>query len=317
MDWNDVFFDPLQRFFAAVMEYLPLIVGVLVLLLLAWIISKVLRTLTRKLVRASGIDRRMGKGGDVRDKSQYPVANGAGTAVYWIVWVLFILAILQVLGVEGVFSSITVFFAKVFAAIPNILAAIIVLVAFYFLAVYAGRLVTRLLVKLKFNEAPVKMGLTPQPVEGAGSPAGIVGYIVMVFIMLFGIIMAADLLGFTMLNNLISSLTEFLAMVLLGVIIIGIGIFVANLVARILGAGGRSPAMITFIRLAIIILSVGIGLRAMGFANDIILLIFGLMLGATAVAAAIAFGFGGRKVAGKLLERWTKTGVPDIDKEEK
>jgi len=46
----------------------------------------------------------------------------------------------------------------------------------------------------------------------------------------------------------------------------------------------------------------------MGFANDLILLGFGLALGAAAIAAAIAFGLGGREVAGELLARWTKTG---------
>jgi F0F1-type ATP synthase membrane subunit c/vacuolar-type H+-ATPase subunit K len=46
----------------------------------------------------------------------------------------------------------------------------------------------------------------------------------------------------------------------------------------------------------------------MGFANDLILLGFGLAMGAAAIAAAIAFGLGGRKVAGELLARWTKTG---------
>jgi len=31
-------------------------------------------------------------------------------------------------------------------------------------------------------------------------------------------------------------------------------------------------------------------------------------MGAAAIAAAIAFGMGGREVAGELLARWTKTG---------
>jgi F0F1-type ATP synthase membrane subunit c/vacuolar-type H+-ATPase subunit K len=55
-------------------------------------------------------------------------------------------------------------------------------------------------------------------------------------------------------------------------------------------------------------LSVLLGIRAMGFANDLILLGFGLALGAAAIAAAIAFGMGGREVAGELLARWTRTG---------
>ena len=47
-------------------------------------------------------------------------------------------------------------------------------------------------------------------------------------------------------------------------------------------------------------------LRQMGLANEIIALAFGLILGAVAVAAAIAFGTGGRDVAKHKLEEWLK-----------
>ena len=315
MNWNwSVLLDPFQNFFAVLIGYLPRVVGVLILLLVAWILAKVLRSGIRKLVRASRIDQKLGKGGNVKGKNQYPVAEGAGTAVYWIVWILFILAIVEVLGVPGVLTSIAVLFEKIFAAIPNILAAVIVLAIFYFVGRLVSNLVTKFLTKIRFNELPVKLGLTKQPTEGASSPSSLVGYIVLVFIMLFAVMMAADLLHFETVNQLISNFTEFLGLVILGVIVIGVGIFVANLVANILRTGGRSQTMISFVRVFIIVLSVAIGLRAMGFANDIILLVFGLMLGAIALVAAIAFGLGGRKVAGELLERWTKSSSSNRDK---
>ena len=135
-----------------------------------------------------------------------------------------------------------------------------------------------------------------------------VGYTIMVFMMLFGIIMAADLLGFTAVRELIAVLTQFLGLVILGVVIIGIGILIANFVANILRAAGRSESMIFLVKISIIVLSVVLGIRAMGFADDLILLGFGLALGAAALAAAIAFGLGGREVAGAFLARWTKTG---------
>ena len=46
------------------------------------------------------------------------------------------------------------------------------------------------------------------------------------------------------------------------------------------------------------------GLRAMGIADDIVNLAFGLTLGAIAVAVALAFGLGGRAAAGKQMEYW-------------
>ncbi len=307
MDWGAVI-DSFQGFFSTLIGFLPTLIVVLVLLLVAWILAKVLRTGTRKLVRATGIDKRLGKGGDPADPSQFPVAQGTGTAVFWIVWVLFILAILQVLGVQGLFDSIVVAFQKIFAAVPNIIAAVLVLGIFYFVGRLLARLVTSALTSIHFDELPVKLGLTKEAPKGAGSASSVVGYILMVFIMLFAIVMAADLLDFAAVNDLIAVLIQFLGLVLLGAIIIGIGILVANFVANILRSAGRAEPMISLARIAIILLSVLLGIRAMGFANDIVLLGFGLALGAAAIAAAIAFGLGGRQVAGELLARWTKTG---------
>ena len=45
----------------------------------------------------------------------------------------------------------------------------------------------------------------------------------------------------------------------------------------------------------------------MGLANEIITLAFGLLLGTVAVAAALAFGFGARDVAGRIVDEWTKS----------
>lgn len=307
MDWSSVL-QSFQHFFGTLIGFLPIIVGVLVLLFIAWILAKVLRAGTRRLLRASGIDKRLGKGRDPGDESQYPVAHGTGTAVFWTVWVLFILAILEVLGVEGLFDSIVVIFQKIFAAIPNIIGALIVLAIFYLVGRLVVTLATKFLTSIHFDELPIKLGLAKTPAEGPSSPSNVVGYIIMLFIMLFALMMAADLLGFAIVNELIAVLTHFLGLVLLGVVIIGVGAFIANFVANILRAGGRSEPMIAFLRISIIVLSVILGIRAMGFADDLILLGFGLVLGAAAIAAAIAFGLGGRKVAGELLARWTKTG---------
>ena len=307
MNWGGII-EPFQQFFSTLIDFLPTLIVVLVLLLLAWILARVLRTGTRKLLRATTIDKRLGKGEGPWDPSQYPVAHGTGTAVFWIVWVLFILAILQVLGVQGLFDSIVVAFQKIFAAVPNIIAAVLVLAIFYFIGTFLAKLVTKALNGIHFDELPVKLGLAKKAPTGAGSASNVVGYIVMVFIMLFAIIMAADLLGFAAVNEMIAVLTQFLGLVLLGAVVIGIGILVANFLANILRSGGRSEALVSLVRISIIVLSVLLGIRAMGFANDLILLGFGLALGAAAIAAAIAFGLGGRQVAGELLARWTKTG---------
>jgi len=45
-------------------------------------------------------------------------------------------------------------------------------------------------------------------------------------------------------------------------------------------------------------------LRQMGLAEDIVNLAFGLVLGAIALATAVAFGLGARDAAGRQVEQW-------------
>ncbi|MEZ0471720.1 hypothetical protein [Luteimonas salinilitoris] len=59
-------------------------------------------------------------------------------------------------------------------------------------------------------------------------------------------------------------------------------------------------------RIAILGLVLAMGLRAMGIADDIVNLAFGLVLGAVAVAIALAFGLGGREAAGEVTRRWAQ-----------
>jgi hypothetical protein len=41
-----------------------------------------------------------------------------------------------------------------------------------------------------------------------------------------------------------------------------------------------------------------------------VMMAFGLILGAAAIATAIAFGLGGRDAAARILERWADLGPP-------
>ena len=44
--------------------------------------------------------------------------------------------------------------------------------------------------------------------------------------------------------------------------------------------------------------------------DQIVMMAFGLILGAAAVATALAFGLGGRDAASRILERWAENAPP-------
>jgi hypothetical protein len=111
---------------------------------------------------------------------------------------------------------------------------------------------------------------------------------------------------FDALAGIVSQFTLFAGDVLLGVVILAIGLYLAGLAAEAIQSSGTNQAALlsTVARAAIIILAAAMALRQAGLAEDIINLAFGLVLGAAAVAAALAFGLGGRELAGQQLGKW-------------
>jgi uncharacterized membrane protein YedE/YeeE len=82
-------------------------------------------------------------------------------------------------------------------------------------------------------------------------------------------------------------------------------LYLANLAEETIRSSGvrNSSILATFARYAILLLALTMALRQMGVAEDIITLAFGLLLGSVAVAAAIAFGWGGRELAQRQLQQ--------------
>jgi len=135
-----------------------------------------------------------------------------------------------------------------------------------------------------------------------------VRYAIMVAVVLIGILAAAQLLRFESFTVLMGGLITFLAQVLWGTIVIGVGIFLALLVGRAIRVSSRPSASVLAMmaQVAIMVFAVAMGLRAMGFANQVVIIGFGAIVGAVAVAFAIAFGLGGRDTAGRELDSWIK-----------
>jgi predicted permease len=109
-------------------------------------------------------------------------------------------------------------------------------------------------------------------------------------------------------SEFVSRMIAFGGQVLVGVAIIAVGLWLSQLAYRAMQrAGSGWPAALAgVVRFAIVGIVVAMGLRAMGLADDIVNLAFGLTLGSIAVAFALSFGLGGRDAAGRQMEHWFK-----------
>jgi hypothetical protein len=428
---------PLGGFLDQIIDFIPGLIGAAILLLLAWIIATVLRTIVVRLINASGVTRRLAENVDVRPQDRIGVSQTIGNVVYWLVFLLFLPAILDALKLQGLLAPVQGLLNEILTYLPNVLGAAVILIIgwlvakvvrqivtnllagvgvdnfgqragiagalgnlqlsnligtilyvlilipviiaalnalaipavsepaanmlnslllalpaifggllllgiAFFLARLVGTFVAGILANIGFNSLFAWLGLYRMPggaaaaaaarptssdvieagraagetaARGAGpsdvdagrmTPASIAGYLVTIAIMLFAVMEAANMMGFENLAALVARFIAASTQIIFGLVIFGLGLFLANLAERVIRDSGVSQSNIlaTAARWAILIFSVALALREMGIAESIVNLAFGLLLGAVAVAVALAFGLGGRDVAARQLERW-------------
>ncbi|MFH1861545.1 MAG: mechanosensitive ion channel, partial [bacterium] len=198
-------------------------------------------------------------------------------------------------------------------ALPPIFAAVVMITITYIIGKIAAGFITELLTKIGFNAVLLRLGIGKDASEGKWTPSEIVGYLILVAIMLFAAFEAASMLGFDRLSQLTAEFTVFGGHVLLGLVIFGLGLYLANIASNAIKTGSTPQAdfLALLARLAIYLLAGAIAIRHMGLANEIVHIAFGAIVGCIALAAAIAFGVGGRDIAARKLEEWTKSKKPE------
>ena len=298
----DGLLSPLRDMTTRAVDILPNIVAALVIGGVGWIVATVLRNLTTNLLRSAGADQ---IGNEAGLAGTVQISGLAGLLVFIVVFVPALIAALDALRIEAISRPATEMLAMLLDAVPRIIAAGLILLITWLVASFATRLLSSLLSNVGFDTLPAKLNMQHAFVRT--QPSVLVGRIALLFAMLFAIVEAGNQLGFHRFSDMIMTFIEFAGDVLLGSAILIIGFMLANVAYEaITRASGeaRGTMLARIARLAILGIVLAMGLRAMGIADDIVNLAFGLTLGAVAVAVALAFGLGGREAAGRLASRW-------------
>lgn len=294
-----VFFEPINRMLNIAFGYLPQLAGAIVLAVVALVAAKILRMLVAGLLTSLDADRRLG------EYVKIPVTQSLADVTYGLTLLLFLPMVLDALGLRSLLEPINLMFNKVFAFIPNLISALIILAVFYIGASILAKLTSNALAGIGFDALAAKCGCVKGMGEGR-KPSDIAGYLVMFAVMLLGLTEATQALGLALLSALVVQFTLFCSKLLLGVIIMAAGAWLARWSYKTILAteSAQSHFLATVARAAIWIFAGSMALREIGLANDIINLAFGLLLGAIAIAIAVAFGLGGREIAARELEQW-------------
>jgi hypothetical protein len=324
--WAQPVVTPLNGMVAGFFNYLPNIVGALLIFIIGFALATIVRRMVEAMVEAVELDRRLIDAGLTHTPRGPGLSRLLGLLVFTLIIIPVAIASLDVLNIEAISAPATAMLQDILETIPNVIGAALIIFIAYVIGRWAMTLTEEGLKAIGFdqivssiaNAEPVRVGrekmdLTPgvDTVDfKAFPPSRMIGLAVLIGIVLFAAVEAANMLGFTSMADTLRNIVGGAGNLLLGAIIIALGVLVANILASAASRPGKPSSEIisAFVRWGVIALATAMGLIQMNVAPQIIMLAFGLILGSVAVAAAIAFGIGGREAAKRLLDRWTSGG---------
>ncbi|MFH1908351.1 MAG: mechanosensitive ion channel [Chloroflexota bacterium] len=300
---------PVQGMIDKILTFLPNIFAAGLILAVGWFAARIVKRIVTNLLVAIGIDRLSERVGLTTVLGKQQLSGLIGLVLYVLILVPVLIAALNALGLEAITRPASDMLKQIFTALPAIFAGALVLIIAYIVGRVVAGLVANLLTGFGFDNVLTQLGFRKQPAEARWTPSQIVGHLILVTLMLFAAIEAFRLVGFTLLADLVAQFTVFAGHIVMGLIIFAIGLFLANLAAKTVQESGVAQAglLAWAARVSILVLAGAMALWQMGLANEVINLAFSLLLGAIAVAIALAFGLGGREIAARELEAWLQS----------
>jgi hypothetical protein len=313
--------DPVRELTTNTFAFIPNLIAAVLIFFIGLVIAKIVRRLVEGALLAANVDGWLRRTGLVESAGAAPAsAEGApptaaprasisrslGLVVFFLIMIPVTIAALDALNIAAISGPATEMLRTILDAIPNVLGALILVAIGYFLGKLAKQAIEQILPSMGFDRAVSALGFSPE----SSSPSRTVGTIVMIAILIFFAIKAAELLNSPIIAVMLAQVLELGSRVLFGVGIIIAGVIIARIVAGLVSGAGTEGWLPAILKWSIIALAVAMGLRFMGLANEIVIIAFAAIIGSAAIACALAFGLGGRPTAHKLLERWTEANAP-------
>ncbi|MEQ9662006.1 MAG: mechanosensitive ion channel [Parasphingopyxis sp.] len=307
--------DPVRELTTGIFGFLPNILAAGLILFFGVIVATIVRRIVETALAAINADGWFAKAGagNITGADAVPASDASGAAhttlskaIGIIVFVLIIIpvatAALEALQLDSISTPLIAILQDVAYFIPRAIAATLILGVAYFIGRWVKGWLQQVLEALGLDNAASGSGLLP----GSVRLTRVIGTVALTAIMLVAAMAAIEVLEIRTLEAMVAEVVALGGRVIFGLVIIAVGIVLSRVLVSIMSSGtGETGMLATLLKYLIIALFVAMGLKFMEIADEIVVIAFGSIVISAAVAAAIAFGLGGRPTAHKLLERWT------------
>ncbi|QSG07870.1 mechanosensitive ion channel family protein [Halapricum desulfuricans] len=318
------FSDTIDQTIADVIEFVPVLLGALLILVIGYIVGRILGGIVTRVIRRLGVDSYAEDTAveELGDGDGDAIANVLGKIVAYYVYFVAIVAAASVLGI----SELTDMLADIGVFLPIILSALFVLVVGFIVARIIGDIVSGVVDGFNLGELLRETPLE-QFGEGEGELGGIVGKLVTYYIYFLTILTVADILRIDALSSLLGDFAGYLPALAAGFIVLLVGIWLAERVADLVTEGGDSrpilvaslavKVFIYYLTITIVLSTIGINASPLtSLFTTFVVAFFGALALALALGIGIAVGLGGQDFVAENIDGWFGTAKETMTEEQ-
>jgi small-conductance mechanosensitive channel len=160
IEWGNLIVEPLREMLTKILAYLPVLLGALIILIVGWLIAKAIKWAVDALLKAVRFDSLADRAGitDVLRKGDLKITatEVVSGLAYWLVIIMVLVMVVNALGLPKASDVLS----SLFAYVPQVIAALFVLVVAMFLANFVSGIVRIAAANAKLPRPELLAGIT-------------------------------------------------------------------------------------------------------------------------------------------------------------
>lgn len=310
---------PLRNAIDHVVALVPRLAVASLLVVAGYVIGRILRAVVRNLLQSVGFDGMVAKVQLDKLTGKASPSDVVGMVLFAFVMFQASIAGLNELGLETLSVPLTGMMTRFWGLVPALGVSALIIV----IGVVVGRLLRRVIAaalkNVGFDRLMARLGFDklPDRPDHLDEYSEIVGLAAHVGVILLAVAQGLDNLELDTWGGYVNAFLAYMVKnVVVALLVVGVGFGIGNYVRDIIRARGDSQGVAAagepdqthmwlgeFARYAVLVFACTMAVRQLDVAEDFVLITFGLLFGALCLAAALAFGLGGREVAGDIVKR--------------
>lgn len=303
---------PIEEMLSQFLTYIPNVIAAVVIVVVGYVIAKLVREIVKSILEGIKFDNLQDKLG-VKSEDASKFSNVIAYVVYLLILIPAVVAAFDILNIDTIAAPAQDMLNSILYIIPLVLVAVVIIVIGSVIAKVVASLLYSLLSSVGVNNWLKGISVIDEKSFENFDLAKVISEIVRTVIILLTVVQGVSVLGLDVVTDFGNALIAFLPELLSATLLLIAGYILATFVEGVLKKSGNL-VLASACKIIILALLAFVVLGQLGVELFILNTTYIVVLVALCVSATIAFGFGGKEFAQKVLD---KVNLDALDKKKK